>query len=291
MKEEEKSAKSDVVQKEEKILKFWQDNKIFQKSLEKPNPNGNLVFFDGPPFATGLPHYGHILPGTIKDVIPRYQTMKGKHVERRWGWDCHGLPVENIVEKELGFNSKKEIEEYGVGKFNQAARNTVMRYADEWKKIIPRMGRWVDMENDYKTMDTSYTESVWWAFKNLYDKNLVYKSFKSMHLCPHCGTTLSNFEVNQGYKNITDISVYIKFPVVDEENYFFLAWTTTPWTLPGNVALAINKEVTYAKVKKDGMFFIIAKDLVEKVLKKDFEIVGEMSGEKLLGKLYTPLFD
>ena len=288
---EEKSTKSDVVQKEEKILKFWQDNKIFEKSLGKPSPNGNLVFFDGPPFATGLPHYGHILPGTIKDVIPRYQTMKGKHVERRWGWDCHGLPVENIVEKELGFNSKKEIEEYGVGKFNQAAKNTVMRYADEWKKIIPRMGRWVDMENDYKTMDTSYTESVWWAFKNLYDKNLVYKSFKSMHLCPHCGTTLSNFEVNQGYKDITDISVYIEFPVVGEKDTYFLAWTTTPWTLPGNVALAINKEVTYAKVKKDEKFFILAKDLVEKVLKTGFEIVEEMSGEKLLGKSYTPLFD
>ncbi len=297
---EEKPVKSDVVLKEEKILKFWQDNKIFEKSLEKESPNGNFVFFDGPPFATGLPHYGHILPGTIKDVIPRYQTMKGKHVERRWGWDCHGLPVENIVEKELGFATKKDIEAFGVGKFNAEARKVVMRYADEWKKIIPRVGRWVDMENDYKTMDTSYTESVWWAFKNLYDKNLVYKSFKSMHLCPHCETTLSNFEVNQGYKDITDLSVYVKFRVKsqkskvesgDEEETYFLAWTTTPWTLPGNVALAVNKEVTYAKIKKDGQFFIMAKELAEKVLKKDFEIVSEISGEKLLGISYTPLFD
>ena len=232
---EDKNTKSKIAEREEEILKFWQENKIFEKSLEKLSPKGNFVFYDGPPFATGTPHYGHILPGTIKDVIPRYQTMKGKKVARRWGWDCHGLPIENLVEKELGLSSKKDIEILGVGKFNKAARNMVMRYADEWKEIIPRVGRWVDMENDYKTMDTSYTESVWWAFKNLYDKGLIYKSFKSMHICPHCETTLSNFEVNQGYKDITDISVYIKFAVLGEDNTYFLVWTTTPWTLPGNV--------------------------------------------------------
>jgi len=284
------SGKSKIAEREEEILKFWQENKIFEKSLEKPAPNGNFIFFDGPPFATGLPHYGHILPGTIKDIIPRYQTMRGKRVPRRWGWDCHGLPIENLVEKELGLSSKKDIEIFGVEKFNKAARNMVMRYADEWKKIIPRVGRWVDMEDDYKTMDTTYTESVWWSFKNLYDKGLIYKSFKSMHICPHCETTLSNFEINQGYKDITDISVYIKFSVVGEDDTYFLAWTTTPWTLPGNVALAINKNTTYVKVKKDGQFLIMAKDLVEKVLKENFEITEEFSGKKLLGKSYIPLF-
>ncbi|MEK7669374.1 MAG: class I tRNA ligase family protein [Patescibacteria group bacterium] len=282
--------KSKIAEREEEILKFWQENKIFEKSLEKEAPNGNFVFFDGPPFATGLPHYGHILPGTIKDVIPRYQTMKGKRVVRKWGWDCHGLPIENLVEKELGLSSKKDIETFGVGRFNMAARRAVMRYANEWKKIIPRSGRWIDMEDDYKTMDTSYTESVWWAFKNLYDKGLVYKSFKSMHICPHCETTLSNFEINQGYKDITDISVYIKFPVVGEKDTYFLAWTTTPWTLPGNVALAINKNTIYVKAEKEKQIYILAKDLIEKVIKENYKIIEEFSGDKLLGKSYTPLF-
>lgn len=287
---EEKNTKSKIAEREEEILKFWQDNKIFEKSLEKEAPNGNFVFYDGPPFATGLPHYGHILPGTIKDVIPRYQTMRGKKVSRKWGWDCHGLPVENLVEKESGLSSKKDIEVFGVEKFNEKARSMVMRYADEWKKIVPRVGRWVDMENGYRTMDTNYTESVWWAFRNLYDKGLIYKSFKSMHICPHCETTLSNFEINQGYKDIADISVYIKFAVVGEGNTHFLVWTTTPWTLPGNVALAVNKNTMYVKLKENDQFLILAKDLVEKVLKGNYKIVEEFSGEKLLNKSYIPLF-
>lgn len=290
MKEEEKPQKNDAVLKEEKILKFWQDNKIFEKTLEKPAPNGNFVFFDGPPFATGTPHYGHILAGTIKDIIPRYQTMIGKKVLRRWGWDCHGLPIENLVEKELGLQSKKDIEVFGVEKFNKAARGMVMRYANEWKKVIPRVGRWVDMENDYKTMDTTYTESVWWSFKNLYDKGLVYKGFKSMQICPHCETTLSNFEINQGYKDITDISVYVKFELENELNTYLIAWTTTPWTLPGNVALAVNKNVAYVKVQKEDKFYILAKDLAEKVLKENSTVVEEFSGEKLIGLSYTPVF-
>ncbi len=172
-----KALKSDVVLREEATLDFWNKNQIFKKTLEKPAPNGNFVFYDGPPFATGLPHYGHILPGTIKDIIPRYQTMRGKKVLRRWGWDCHGLPIENLIEKELGLTSKKDIETLGVEKFNLASRNAVLRYADEWKKIIPRSGRWVDMDNSYLTMDSSYTESVWWSFKTLYDKGLIYQGF------------------------------------------------------------------------------------------------------------------
>jgi len=208
--------KSDSAKREEEILAFWGKEKIFQKTLTKDSPKGEYVFYDGPPFATGLPHYGHILASTIKDVIPRYKTMRGYHVERQWGWDCHGLPLENEIEKELGLKSKKDIEELGVGKFNEAARKAVLRYVDDWKRIIPRMGRWADMEHDYRTMDASYTESIWWAFKTLYDKGLTYEGFKSMHLCPRCGTTLSNFEVNLGYKDIKDIAVTVKLPLVDQ---------------------------------------------------------------------------
>src|SRR3989338_2900143 len=194
--------KSEVSLREEEIQAFWAANDIFNKSVETPAsgaPKGDYVFYDGPPFATGTPHYGHILAGTIKDAIPRFWTMNGFRVRRRWGWDCHGLPLENLVEKELNLATKKDIENYGIDRFNTAARDSVLRYADEWRKIIPRTGRWVDMGSDYRTMDASYTESVWWVFKTLYDKGLVYEGFKSMHLCPRCETTLSNFEVSQGY--------------------------------------------------------------------------------------------
>jgi isoleucyl-tRNA synthetase len=292
MKEEEKS-KSEVAKREEEVLKFWQENQIFEKSLEKDAPNGNFVFYDGPPFATGQPHYGHILAGTIKDAIPRYQTMKGKKVLRRWGWDCHGLPVENLIEKELKLESKKDILDYGIDKFNQKAKESVMQYTDVWKNVIPRMGRWVDMENDYRTMDKTYTESVWWSFKTLYDKGLIYKSFKSMHLCPRCETTLSNFEVNLGYKDITDISVFVEFELIDEPNTFLLVWTTTPWTLPGNVALAINKDIEYVEVsgEVEGNKYILAKSRAESVFKGKFKILRTVTVSDLVGKKYKPLFD
>ena len=283
--------KSERAQKEEKVLQFWKENKIFEKSLEKDAPKGEFVFYDGPPFATGLPHYGHILPGTMKDVIPRYKTMQGFRVPRRWGWDCHGLPIENLVEKELGLETKKDIEKFGIAEFNKRARESVLRYEKDWKEIIPRTGRWVDMDHAYKTMDSSYTESVWWSFKNLYDKGLVNQGFKVMHLCPHCETTLSNFEVNQGYKDITDISVYAKFELIDEPGTYLIAWTTTPWTLPGNVALAVNPELSYVKAKKGEEKFILVKSLAEKVLKENFEIIEEISGEKLVGLKYKTLFD
>jgi len=284
--------KSLIAQREEATQKFWEENKIFQKSLEKEAPNGEYVFYDGPPFASGLPHYGHILVGTIKDYIGRYQTMQGKHVPRRWGWDCHGLPVENIVEKELNLKSRKDIEDYGILKFNNMARKSVMTYVDDWKKIVPRMGRFVDMEHDYKTMDSSFTESVWWVFNKLNEKGLVYEGFKSMHLCPRCETTLSNFEVNQGYKDITDISVTVKFAVAGEANTYFLAWTTTPWTLPGNVALAVGPEVDYVKIKvqPSGENYILAKSRLS-VIKDDYAIVEEFKGEKIIGKSYRPVFD
>jgi isoleucyl-tRNA synthetase len=277
-------------EREERILKFWQEDKTFEKSLAKDSPAGEFVFYDGPPFATGLPHYGHLLPTTIKDVIPRYKTMKGYHVERRWGWDCHGLPIENLVEGELGLKTKKDIETLGIDKFNEAARNSVLRYEKDWKRIIPRVGRWVDMENDYKTMDWKYTESIWWIFKTLFNKNLIYEGYKSMHLCPRCETTLANFEVNQGYKDITDLSLIAKFELIDEPSTFVLAWTTTPWTLPGNVALAVNPEVIYCKIKIADKYFILAKERLA-VVKEAYEIIEEFVGTKLLGKKYKPLYD
>jgi isoleucyl-tRNA synthetase len=184
--------------------------------MERPagaEPKGEYIFYDGPPFATGLPHYGHILAGTIKDAIPRFWTMNGFRVKRNWGWDCHGLPLENLIEKKLGLANKKDIEEFGVKNFNEEARGAVLEYADDWKEIVPRLGRFVDMENDYKTMDSTYTESVWWVFKQLHEKGLVYEGYKAMHLCPRCGTTLSNFEVNLGYQDVKDIAVTVKMPL------------------------------------------------------------------------------
>jgi len=288
----EEIPKSEIAKKEEEILEFWNKNNIFEKTLEKES-SGNFVFYDGPPFATGEPHFGHLLPTTIKDVIPRYQTMRGKKVLRKWGWDCHGLPVENLVEKELGLKSKKDIEEYGIDKFNEAARKSVLRYDEIWKKIIPRLGRWVDMDHAYKTMDASYTESVWWSFKELHAKGLVYEGFKSMQICPRCETTLSNFEVNQGYKDITDISVYVKFKMAGVRNVYILAWTTTPWTLPGNAALAVRSDVLYAQVSIEGEEgeFILAKERLEAVLKgKVYKIVREFKGKEIVGMSYEPVF-
>lgn len=297
---ENKKEKSENALEEERILNFWEDNDIFKRSLEKPAPKGNFVFYDGPPFATGLPHYGHILAGTIKDVIPRYQTMRGKYVRRVWGWDCHGLPIENLIEKELGLNSKKDVEDYGVEEFNRAARESVLLYDREWKRIVPRLGRWIDMENAYKTMDTSYTESVFYSFRQLHEKGLLYKGFKSMHICPRCEATLSNFEVNQGYKDIKDISVTAIFKLKDEgldelglkgEDVNVLAWTTTPWTLPGNSALAVNPELDYALVKKDGSYYIVAKDRLDEVMGEGLEPEKIFKGKDLVGYSYEPLFD
>ncbi len=289
---EEPKPKSDLAKQEEEILKFWQENKIFEQTLTKPAPNGEFVFYDGPPFATGLPHFGHLLPTSIKDAIPRYQTMRGKRVHRQWGWDCHGLPVENLVEKELNLKTKKDIEKYGLALFNQKARESVFRYADEWKKIIPRLGRWVDMENDYKTLNPSYTESVWWVFKTLFDKGLVYEGYKSMHLCPRCETTLANFEVNLGYKDITDISVYVKFELVDEPGTYLLAWTTTPWTLPGNAALAVKADLEYSVVESLVGKFILNSNLVAKLFPNDTgKIISSLSGKDLVGKKYKPPFN
>lgn len=288
-KEEKLSA---VAQKEREILEFWEANKIFEKSLNKKSPKGEFTFYDGPPFATGLPHFGHMLPGTIKDAIPRYKTMQGFHVQRQWGWDCHGLPIEKLIQEEYGLKTKKDIEDFGIKKFNQAAKASVFKFDKEWKETVPQTGRWIDMTNPYTTMDASFTESVWWGFNELQKKGLVYESFKVMHVSPILETTLSNFEVNQAYKDITDISATVKFELEDEKNTFVLAWTTTPWTLPGNVALAVGKDIMYVKVKHEENFYILAHDLVEKNFKdKQYEIVEELIGKELIGKSYKPVFD
>ena len=290
--ESHKEQKSQWAQKEEAILSLWNERNIFEKSLKKNEGKEHFVFYDGPPFATGLPHYGHLLASVIKDAIPRYQTMKGKYVRRKWGWDCHGLPIENLIEKELGLENKKDIENLGIERFNQAAKDSVLRYDKEWKKMIPRIGRWIDMEGGYKTMDASYTESVWWAFKEMYEKGLIYKGYKSMHICPRCETTLSTTEVADGYKDITDISVTVKFELKDDPGTYLLAWTTTPWTLPGNVALAVGEDIEYVKVKVEDVHYILAKERVKEVLADtSYEIEAEMKGADLVGKAYKPVFD
>ncbi len=276
---------------EEKVLKFWQQDKTFQKTLDKESPHGDYVFYDGPPFATGAPHYGHLVANLMKDIIPRYWTMKGYHVDRKWGWDCHGLPIENIVEKELNLDSKKDIEDLGIDKFNTTCRSKVLTYADDWRQTIDRLGRWVDMDDDYKTMDLDYMESIWWVFKELWDKGLIYEGHKSMHICPRCETTLSQSEVSQGYQDVKDLSVIAKFELVDQPKTFILAWTTTPWTLPGNVALAVGEDIGYLQVKIEDSIYILAKATSEDILAdKKYKVIRELKGKDLVGKKYQPLF-
>lgn len=280
-----------ITEKENEILKFWNENKVFEATLKENNKNESYNFYDGPPFATGLPHYGSLLQSYIKDSIPRYQTMKGKYVRRVWGWDTHGLPIENLIEKELGLKSKKEIEEYGVDKFTRASTDSVLMYEAEWKKIVPRLGRWADMDNPYITMSNTYTESCWWAFSELYKKGLMYEGYKVMHICPRCETPLASSEVAQGYQDVKDISVYTKFELADEPGTYLLAWTTTPWTLPGNTAIAVNKEITYAKVEAESVKYVLAKDLVNKVLGEEVKELETFAGDTLVGKKYKPIFD
>lgn len=277
---------------EEEILEFWQKNNIFQKILFATQKGKPYVFYDGPPFANGTPHYGHIEQSFIKDAVARFFTMNGQYVERVWGWDCHGLPAENFVEKELGLKSKKDIESYGIQKFNDACRESVLRFASVWKKVIPRIGRWVQMEDDYKTMDTEYIESLWWVFSELFKKGYVYQGRRSIHICPRCETTLSNMEVADGYKDIEDISATVKFELKDESNTFILAWTTTPWTLPGNVALAVGENIEYVKISKGTEKYILAKANLEKFFNGGtYEILETLTGKDLAGKMYLPLFD
>jgi isoleucyl-tRNA synthetase len=292
---------------EQNIVKYWKDNQTFEESLQKTSKGKPYIFYDGPPFATGLPHYGHLLASILKDVFPRFFTMQGRYVKRNWGWDCHGLPVENIAEKELGINSKDEIEEMGIKKFNDFCRSKVLTYADEWEKYIDRIGRWVDFKGGYKTMDVKYIESVWWAFKQLYEKGYLYEGEKILMYCPRCSTPLAKSEIamDNSYKNVKDITVTVKFKLTQTTNHqlptpnsngnvYAIAWTTTPWTLPSNLALTVGPKLEYAfvKDKADGNIYLIAKDLVGNFYKseEEYEITKVVKGKDLEGQKYEPLY-
>lgn len=276
------------------MLDFWEKNKTFEKSVDARKEGEKFVFFDGPPFANGLPHYGHILANALKDAVTRYWTMKGYYVPRTNGWDTHGLPVEYEIEKKLELSGRKDILEMGVEKFNDACRESVFTYTKEWEQLLKRIGRWVDFENSYATLENNYMESIWWFFSQIWKKEMVYQGYKSMHVCPRCETPLSNFEVSQGYKDVTDLSVIAKFKLKDEDVHV-LAWTTTPWTLPGNVALCMGPDIEYVKVGvkyEDGKeeVYIVAKDLVEKVFKDmNYNVLGKVDPKKMEGKAYEPL--
>ena len=278
---------------EKSVLKYWQDNNVFYKSLEKNKGKDEYIFYDGPPFATGLPHYGHILPGTIKDIVPRYQTMKGKLVNRKWGWDCHGLPVENLIESELNLKDKTELIHYGIDKFNEACRNSVLRYTNEWEKSVDRMGRWVDFKNSYRTMDPEYMESIWWVFKTLWTDGLIYEGFKILPYCGRCTTPLSNFETNQGYKDVQDPAITVAFKLKESDNTYILAWTTTPWTLPSNTGLAVGEDIDYIFIESDNKTFILAQSLIAKYFKDEstYKIIKTLKGKELINKKYEPLFN
>jgi isoleucyl-tRNA synthetase len=287
---------------EAEMLRLWDKDKTFQKSLDMRKGAKRFSFYDGPPFANGRPHYGHVLAATIKDSITRYKSMRGYYVPRRLGWDTHGLPVEYEVEKELKISGKRQILELGVDVFNQAARDSVFRYRDVFEDLYRRIGRWADQENAYATMDDSYIESVWWVLSELHRKKLVYRGFRSNPYCPRCATPLSNFEVNQNYKdNVPDPSVYVKFDLVGRPNTAMLAWTTTPWTLPVNTALAVDAEAEYVTVElqddgdswKRGEKLILAK-VALRVLdlrKAEYTVISTQKGNELVGLEYIPLYD
>ncbi|ESQ46757.1 hypothetical protein EUTSA_v10027624mg [Eutrema salsugineum] len=308
---------------EENVLSFWTRIDAFKTQLKRTENLPEYIFYDGPPFATGLPHYGHILAGTIKDIVTRYQTMTGHHVTRRFGWDCHGLPVENEIDRKLNIKKREQVLEMGIDKYNEECRSIVTRYVEEWEKVITRTGRWIDFTNDYKTMDLPFMESVWWVFAQLFDKNLVYRGFKVMPYSTGCKTPLSNFEAGQNYKDVPDPEIMMTFPVIgDQDNAAFVAWTTTPWTLPSNLALCVNAKFVYLKVrnKNNGKVYVVAEsrlsslptdkpkaNLANADAKKanpkakggakpessadSYEVLEKFNGASLVGKKYEPLFD
>ncbi|RLN63214.1 hypothetical protein BBJ29_005781 [Phytophthora kernoviae] len=287
---------------EVKILELWEQLNAFHKSLELSKDRKPFTFYDGPPFATGLPHHGHILAGTIKDTVTRYAHQTGHYVERRFGWDCHGLPVENEINKKLQVTTKEQVLEMGIDKYNAECRSIVQRYTSEWERVVKRIGRWIDCKNDYKTMEPWYMESVWNVFRTIFDKDLVYRGYKILPYSTACTTSLSNFEANLDYRDTPDPSVIVNFPLVEDQTVAFLAWTTTPWTLPSNLALCVNATMDYVKVKdtKTEKFYILAEarlcQVYPKMTKKgykggEYEILEKMKGATLVGKKYVPLFD
>jgi isoleucyl-tRNA synthetase len=282
--------KVDLVKLEKEILSFWQKNRVFKKSLELRKDAPRWVFYEGPPTANGLPHVGHVLTRVFKDLFPRYRTMKGYYVLRKGGWDTHGLPVELEVEKELGFTGKPAIEEYGVAEFNQRCRESVFRYVNEWYQTSERIGFWIDMDDPYVTLTNEYIESVWWILKRFWEMGLLYEDYKVVPYCPRCGTPLSSHELAQGYATAEDPSVYVEFPLRDEPGTYFLVWTTTPWTLPGNVALAVHPHVEYALVEQDGERLILAKELLDEALVGEYKVVKSLKAKDLVGKHYLPIY-
>ena len=282
--------KLDFLQREKEVIKFWEDNKIFEQSLEQTKGGGEFCFYDGPPTANGKPHIGHVLTRVMKDIIPRYKTMKGMHVLRKAGWDTHGLPVELEIEKKLGLDGKQDIEKYGIEPFIEECKKSVWKYSNEWKLMSERIGYWVDMENPYVTYHDNYIESVWWSLKEIHKKGLLYKGHKIVPYCPRCGTALASHEVAQGYKDVKEKSVYAKFKLKNEDKYF-IAWTTTPWTLPSNVALCMNANEDYAEiVTPDGTHYILADALVSKLF-EEYEKVSVKKGSEYEYVEYLPLFD
>lgn len=280
------------VKTEHKILDFWKANKIFQKTLENTKGKKPYIFYDGPPFATGLPHHGHLLASTLKDIVPRYFTMKGRYVERRFGWDCHGLPIEHEIDKKLGMSAQDAVKQFGVKGYNDECRSIVQRYTSEWERTITRIGRWVDFKNDYKTMDANFMESVWWVISELWNKNLIYQGTKVVPFSTALGTVLSNFEASSNYQDVQDPAITVLFKVKDQD-FYIAAWTTTPWTLPSNLALCMGPEIEYVKVhdKDKDIKFIIAKDRLEAYSKKkNFEVLESYTGAQLKGLRYEPLF-
>ncbi len=290
---------------EHDVLKLWRENDTFKKQVAQGD-QGDFVFYDGPPFATGTPHYGHLLAGTIKDIVPRYQAMRGFKVERRFGWDTHGLPVEMEIEKDLGLKSPSEVRAYGVGRYNEACRSIVLRYVDLWRNTVERMGRWVDFENDYKTMNPEFMESVWWVFRELWQKGLIYRGHKVMPYSWRLGTPLSNFEAGMDYRKVQDPAVTVRFlahPEWMSSGVWLLAWTTTPWTLPSNMGLCVGPDIDYVVAHPKGAMdeawsdpsavkpFLLAEALAEKVLGKDYEVLHRIKGADIVGTRYQPLFD
>jgi isoleucyl-tRNA synthetase len=279
---------------EHKHIEFWKHKNIFERSVEARKGQPKFVFFDGPPFANGLPHYGHIMALSLKDAVTRFHTMRGMYVPRVNGWDCHGLPVEYEIEKELELNGRKDIEELGVEKFNSKCRESVFRYTAQWNELFERLARWVDIEHGYATLNADYMESIWWVFKQIWDKGMMYQGFKSMHVCPRCVTPLSNFEVSLGYKDVTDLSVIPMFELEDEPGTYFLAWTTTPWSVPSTMGLAVKADIDYVKLKTERGKFICAKKRVDWIFANtglEYEVLEEFKGDQIAGKKYKHVFD
>ena len=278
------------VEREKETAKFWKDNDIFQKSIKQREGDPTYMFFDGPPTANGKPHIGHVLTRVIKDMIPRYHAMKGEYVPRKAGWDTHGLPVEIEVEKIIGIEGKEAIEEYGVEPFIEKCKESVWKYEGMWREFSDIVGFWADMDNPYVTYHDDFIESEWWALKQIFDKDLLYKGYKVVPYCPSCGTPLSSHEVAQGYKTLKEKSAVVRFKAKDGD-FYFLAWTTTPWTLPSNTALCVNPHESYVKVVDGEYTYIMAEALVEKVLGEGREILERYIGTDLEGMEYEPLYE